>query len=190
MYCENCGERINERANFCIKCGENVNQNKEKIEDKEIVYMVKKTFNYLYMMIHMTQPSTFVIGISLLILSVWFIFKTPYLGIIILFLVLTLFGITRLINMIITKKQYEKISYDFYKTKVIFKDEFLNMSKKEIKYKDIKEITMRQTFLQRKFNLGDIILRTSAEGYSNGIVIVDIENVENEYNKIKKIINL
>jgi len=80
--------------------------------------------------------------------------------------------------------------YDFYKTKVIFQDSFLNKSEKEVKYKYIREVGMRQSFFQRFFGLGNIILYTNAEtGYANGIMINNVENAEQVYKNIKELIN-
>ena len=89
------------------------------------------------------------------------------------------------------KKQYENYNYDFYRTKVIYRDSFLNVSEKEVKYKYIREVTMRQTFVQRFFNIGNIILFTNAEtGYGNGIYVHNVENVSDIYKKIKTIIDV
>ena len=67
----------------------------------------------------------------------------------------------------------------------------LNLSEKEVKYKYIREVTMRQSFFQRFFNIGNIILFTNAEtGYGNGINIVSVENVQDVYRNIKSIIDV
>ena len=92
---------------------------------------------------------------------------------------------------ILNKKQYDSYCFDFYKTKVIYRDSFLNLSEKEVKYKYIREVTMRQSFFQRFFNIGNIILFTNAEtGYGNGINIVSVENVQDVYRNIKSIIDV
>lgn len=110
---------------------------------------------------------------------------TVSLGIVIFMLVI--FGI----SYIFTKKQYDNYQYDFYKTKVNYKDSFLNLSEKEVKYKYIREVTMRQTIFQRMFNLGTIILFTNAEtGMGNGISIINVENVQEKYKKIKEVIDV
>ena len=104
---------------------------------------------------------------------------------------LLIFGIILGIKVAINKKQYANYTYDFYKTKVIYQDSFLNVSEKEVKYKSIREITMHQTFMQRYFNLGTILLFTNAEtGYASGIGIPDVENVQDVYREIKSIINV
>ena len=49
---------------------------------------------------------------------------------------------------------------------------------------------MNQTFFQKFFNLGNIILHTNAEMFGNGIFIRDVENVDEVYSKIRKIIEV
>ena len=88
-------------------------------------------------------------------------------------------------------KQYKHLTYDFYNTKVIFEDSFLNLAQKEVKYKYIREVTMRQSFVQRWFNIGNVILYTNAEtGIGNGIQIINVENVHDVYKQIKEIVNV
>ena len=89
------------------------------------------------------------------------------------------------------KAQYDNYSYDFYKTKVTYKDGFLNKSEKEVKYKHIREISKRESIFQRLFGLGSIILYTNAEtGYGNGIYILNVTDVDNIYKQIKEIIDI
>ncbi len=72
----------------------------------------------------------------------------------------------------------------------LYRDSFLNVSEKEVKYKYIREVTMRQTIIQRIFNIGNIVLFTNAEtGVGNGICIVNVQNVQEVYKKIKDVID-
>ena len=50
---------------------------------------------------------------------------------------------------------------------------------------------MRQTFIQRYFNIGNIVLFTNAEtGLGNGIYIMNVEDVQDVYKNIKSIIDV
>ena len=50
---------------------------------------------------------------------------------------------------------------------------------------------MRQSFVQRWFNIGNIVLYTNAEtGIGNGIQIINVENVHDVYKQIKEIVNV
>ena len=192
MFCERCGTKIEDSAKFCTNCGASIAISEEKqidkkILDTEVQLRVKSKFKFWYMILPYLSIYTIVILVFSLIMSVisidvgcW----TFLIGFSILVIVL-------LIKAALNKKQYDSFCYDFYKTKIAYRDSFLNLSEKEVKYKNIREVTMRQTFVQRYFNIGDIILRTSAEsGYRNGINILNVENVQDVYKKVKSIIDI
>ena len=192
MFCEKCGTQIPDTAQFCTNCGASVGgevkkATVERIPDTEIQLRVKPTFKFGYMIL----PALIIYGIIILILSLMMAaisigaaFGVFIVGFGILSVVL---GTIAILN----KKQYDSYCFDFYKTKVIYRDSFLNLSEKEVKYKYIREVTMRQSFFQRFFNIGNIILFTNAEtGYGNGINIVSVENVQDVYRNIKSIIDV
>lgn len=194
MFCEKCGTKLSDTAEFCTNCGAHISFSKEeqketskKIVDDEIQLHVKPTYKFGYMAL----PSLITYAALIIIMGIIFGTADSIIGIVatvILFLILSLIlGIQVTIN----KKQYENYTYDFYKTKVIYKDSFLNVSEKEVKYKYIREVTMRQSFIQRYFNLGNIILFTNAEtGLGNGIFIRNISDVGETYKKVKEITNV
>lgn len=194
MFCERCGTQLPDGAAFCTNCGANTTGGgkkviTEKIPDTEIQLKVQPSFKFGYMVL----PS--LIGWGSLIVIMSFIFgiasEMATVGIICALVCFTFIGIILGIKAAINKKQYDSFCYDFYRTKVIYKDSFLNLSEKEVKYKYIREVTMRQTFIQRYFNIGNIILFTNAEtGYGNGIYIMNVENVQDVYRDIKSIIDV
>ena len=194
MFCEKCGNKLEEDAVFCTKCGAKIGEaiKEEKVDDNEMVLTVKPTFKFVYL----TLPG----------LIIWFIMIAFFAGMVELAsaeegvhgIGLTIGGIAFAVILVIIaikvaiqKTQYKHLKYDFYKTKVLFEDSFLNLAQKEVKYKYIREVTMRQSFIQRWFNIGNIILYTNAEtGFDNGISITNVENVQDVYKRIKEIINV
>ena len=194
MFCEKCGTKLLDTAEFCTNCGTHISGSKEtikeeakKIVDKEIQLQVKPTYKFGYMALPSLLVYIFLIAITLFI----FISVDFLVGMVITFITIIIFGGIWGIQVAINRKQYKNYTYDFYKTKVIYKDSFLNVSEKEVKYKYIREITMRQTFIQRYFDLGSVILYTKAEtGLGNGIFIKNISNVQEIYKQIKEITNV
>lgn len=106
---------------------------------------------------------------------------------------------------IITKKfNYAKTEYRFFDDRLEFEEGFFTINKKVIKYKDVKEITLRRGILQQVNKLGTIYLGTMATGSTNyynpfsvlgfgntaasGISIKDVSEPEIEFEKIQKII--
>lgn len=192
MFCEKCGIQLPDGTAFCTNCGastinNNPKANMERMPDTEIQLRVKPTFKFGYMVL----PSLIIYGIIILIMGLIFCMISVGVGLVIMLICFVILGIVLGIKTAINKKQYDSFTYDFYKTKVIYRDSFLNMSEKEVKYKYIREVTMRQTFIQKYFNIGSIILFTNAEtGYGNGIYIMNIEDVQNIYRDIKSIIDV
>lgn len=193
MFCEKCGAKLEEGAKFCTNCGANietgekVSKTQEKIPDTEVQLQVKPTYSFTYKVL----PSLIVYVLIILIIGVPVMVAEPGVGLGIIFFALLIVGVIYLIKVLVEKTQYKNYTYNFYKTKIIYKDSFLNVSEKEVKYKYIREVTMRQTFVQRWFNIGNIILFTNAEtGFGNGIFIRDVKNVQDIYKQIKTIIDV
>ncbi len=191
MFCEKCGTKLADDASFCANCGtkigEGVSNTKEKIDDKEVILNVKPTYKVGYMVL--PYLSTYLFLVLFIGLPMFFGYATA--GIVVSLGMLAVMAVIYGISYIFSKKQYDNYTYDFYKTKVNYKDSFLNVSEKEVKYKYIREVTMRQTFIQRFFNIGNIILFTNAEtGMGNGICIVNVANVQDVYKKVKEVIDV
>lgn len=196
MFCQKCGAKLADDAKFCSGCGASMGEevkkeeSKEtpKVQDNEVILKVKSTFKTLYQLFG--GVITFLILIAITIMpmiaakvesSVLIVTLGGFLVAMLIFLGIPL---------IIGKMQYKAYAYNFYKTKVIYRDSFLNVSEKEVKYKHIREVTYMQTFVQRWFHIGTIILYTNAEtGFGNGIFIRSVENPKEVYEEIKKIIN-
>ena len=193
MFCEKCGSKLPDEAEFCTNCGASIsggNSKKvEKITDNEIQLTVKLTFSFgYYVLISVITIVIFEIilllyGIDIRVDPVWILISE---GILFFFSALILGIIAPII-----KKLNDAYTYDFYKTKVRYKDSFLNVSEKEYKY--IRKVIMRQTFIQSFFNLGNIVVFTDAEtgkGNGNRILIKNVENVQDIYKNIKAIIDV
>lgn len=193
MYCEKCGYRLSDSAQFCPNCGNKIVKNglgimSEEVLDTEIQMRVKPTFKYGYMLL--TPMIIVMMYIVTFIPLLAQINKDPSSTMIIVAFLISIILIAAVITFI-DKKHYDGSCYDFYKTKVIYRDNFLNFSEKEVKYKYIREVTMRQSFVQKQFNLGSIILYTNAEtGSRNGIFIKNVENVQQVYEDIKYVIGV
>ena len=191
MFCEKCGAQLPDNANFCTSCGSsienNVQVNQRNVSDTEIQLKVMPTYSFGYMVL----PSLIFYSIIILIPSLIVCAFNVIVGIIIALVFFLVFALLMGIKVAFNKKQYDNYSYSFYKTKVIYRDSFLNVSEKEVKYKYIREVAMRQTFIQRYFDLGNIVLFTNAEtGLGNGIFIPNVKNVQDIYRNIKSIINV
>ena len=198
MFCQKCGNQLSDNAKFCTGCGnstgKDVKKETVKVDDNNVVLNVKSKFKILYNSMGMIITAS-LFSIFLIILPFMFGIITGDGGpigfaiimLVILLFILFIWGISVLIQ----RAQYKKYNYDFYSTKVIYTDSFLNVTEKEVKYKFVREIVYTQGFIQRFFNIGNIMLYTNAEsGFMNGILIRSVENVKEVYDNVKDIINI
>lgn len=211
MFCKYCGKEIENTARFCCYCGKSLNDKatlKENIgttgETDTIRYELKPKFVFLYKFMGSFLP---------MFVALFFIYYYCVLeleiahsnnaktNLIIILCLLLLAVIISLIKMYINKKQYNRIQYNFYNKKLEYVDGFLNIEEKTLKYSSIREITMHQDIFEKLFNIGTIHVYTTAssgnnnpeQGHNNsggnGIHIHCIENVNEQYKKIKQIID-
>jgi membrane protein YdbS with pleckstrin-like domain len=67
------------------------------------------------------------------------------------------------------KLNYSRTEYRFFADRLEFEEGFFSINKKVIKFRDVKEVTLRKGFLQRFYDLGTIYLATLATGSSPNI---------------------
>lgn len=194
MFCKNCGTEMNDTARFCPKCGydrtgEGAPAKREIVEDNRIRFQLKPKFNLPYKIITILRRSLLYLFIIYLFFfkslrELWAMYPVTFLitiGIMLLYIV---------IKLILDKKQYDDLEYNFYATKVEYKDGFINKEEKELKYKYVREVAMHQNILERMFGIGTISIFTNAEtGFGSGIYIHCVEDVQQQYQTIKQIID-
>lgn len=193
MFCTNCGKELSDDSQFCDNCGTSLNGEKKetakkavsKEQDNKVLLNVKPKFS-LYVIL----PTLIVFIVYELFMLIPMVASgEPDIFLPIMVVSGLIFAVILAITALISRKQYQCYTYDFYKTKVVYRDSFLNISEKEVKYKYIREVSMTQGFIQRGFKLGNIILYTNAEsGFGNGIRIINVENPKEVFSKIKEVI--
>jgi membrane protein YdbS with pleckstrin-like domain len=118
----------------------------------------------------------------------------------IVFGALAFFGIP-LVAYIVKKLNYGRTEYKFFDDHLEFEEGFFTINKKVIKYKDVKEVTLRKGILQRIYGLGTIYMATLATGSTtsfnpfyalgfgnvsaSGVGVRDIPNPDDAYEKIR-----
>ncbi|HZC56682.1 MAG TPA: PH domain-containing protein [Xanthobacteraceae bacterium] len=66
------------------------------------------------------------------------------------------------------KLNYARTEYRFFDDHLEFEEGFFSINKKVIKFRDVKEVTLRKGVLQRIYGLGTIYLATLATGSTRG----------------------
>lgn len=152
------------------------------MEEKNELLEIKPKFRIIYEILHRGS-------ILLLLLILMLIPSIIYKTLVVYLIAVVIVAIVMTVVLLFEKQRYKSFEYKFYKDKLIFNSNFINVENKYIKYENVKEIKYVQSFLQTFFNLGDIIINTNAEnGIDNGIVIYNIEDVKNVYNKLNSIV--
>lgn len=116
------------------------------------------------------------------------------------------FVLTPFVVCYLKKANYAKTEYRFYEDRLEFEEGFLTINKKVVKYKDMKEVTLRRGILQRSVGLGSIYLSTLATGSGgggnafgsifgsgstagSGIYLRDIPEPEAEYERVRALVD-
>jgi uncharacterized membrane protein YdbT with pleckstrin-like domain len=100
---------------------------------------------------------------------------------------------------------YARTEYRFFDDRLEFEEGFFTVNKKEVRYSDVKEVTLHKGFFQRMCGLGTIYLATLATGSSpqtnsfnalgfgnvsaSGVSIRDIRDPDQEYERIRRVVN-
>ncbi len=203
MFCKFCGKEIDENSKFCPHCGKQLlgETRKQTINDNEILFTAKPVFIPIVTIISFIPIQLFMTVWGSVFFGVFGVFAIKALKLnipvyysFIIFGFIFFLGIPFLVYFV-KKRTYEKTEYRFYKTKMEYYEGFFNLEEKTIQYKNITEVYLRRGIIQKQFNLGTIYLATPATGMTtsrarSGIAIMDIENPEDVYKKVKELINL
>jgi len=103
------------------------------------------------------------------------------------------------------KLNYARTEYKFSEDKLEFEEGFFNVTEKVIKFRDVKEVTLRKNIFQRMYDLGTIYLATDATGSStrtnvfgalgfgnisaSGVGVCDIPNPDETFEKVRRIVD-
>ena len=103
------------------------------------------------------------------------------------------------------KLNYSRTEYRFYSDRLEFDEGFFTINKKVIKFRDVKETTLRKGILQRSYDLGSIYLATLATGSTrnsnpfvalgfgnvsaSGVIVRDISVPDETFARIRKLVD-
>lgn len=115
-------------------------------------------------------------------------YKVIVIALVLTFLCTLILSFLFLITSETKKAIYQKTNFKFFNDRVFFSSSFINHYNKEIAYDRITEIHLNRSILQKFFNLGTLVILTSATEFESGIKMVDIENPNKCYTELKKLI--
>lgn len=178
-------------------------------KNDEILYELSPRFSFIYELFMPTGrkiKNTIAILFIVLVATIFFLSVTisSEVGSVVLFgdvsiinvlqyicvISLILLILKLIFHIVIQKMQYKHITYRFYKTHMVYEDDFLNQHRKNIEYSNIKEVEIRRTIIDRILGFGVIVIYTNAENRrSNGLVIYGIKDPKSSYDIIYDIIH-
>jgi len=99
------------------------------------------------------------------------------------------------------KLNYARTEYKFSEDRLEFEEGFFNVTEKVIKFKDVKEVTLRKSLFQRMYDLGTIYLATDATGSSlfsalgfgsisaSGVGVCDVPHPDETFERVRRIVD-
>ena len=178
-------------------------------DNREIKYQITPKFNFIYEMGMPTgkkiRTSIFVL-ILFIVLTILVALKAGSLTfanyeifnnikidklLLILCIIADVVTAIKLVATIVFQKlQYNHVTYTFYDDMMVYEDDFLNQHRKNIEYKNIKEVEIRRTIWDRILDYGVMVIYTNADNdRNNGLVIYSVKSPKAHYNVIDKLIH-
>jgi uncharacterized membrane protein YdbT with pleckstrin-like domain len=103
------------------------------------------------------------------------------------------------------KLNYARTEYKFSQDRLEFEEGFFNVTEKVIKFREVKEVTLRKNMFQRMYDLGTIYLATDATGSSartnvfsalgfgnisaSGVGVCDIPNPDEIFERVRRVVD-
>ena len=122
----------------------------------------------------------------------------------VLFAAIAFFGFP-LVAYFAKKLNYARTEYKFSEDRLEFDEGFFTVTEKVVKFRDVKEVTLRKTIFQRIYDLGTIYLATDATGSSgrtnvfnalgfgnisaSGVGVCDIPNPDEIYERVRRLVD-
>lgn len=181
MRCKMCGAKLKKDGDICKNCYEEYQEQKRlKADNEEELFRIGRKYSPKFNMLKNGEMIALLLIISLAGFSSYGVF----LGILITFFCVVFFGLWMFFN----KNRAMGTRTIFYETKLRYKAQYLFINKDEvISYNDIKDMAYFQTRSQKMCKIGDI--RFYTKGFLSGLTISDIPEIEENFGKMRDIIN-
>ena len=181
MRCKMCGKELKKEGDICKNCYEKYKKEQNlRADNEQEIFRINRKYSPKFNLLKNGE----LIALVLIIILAGFSYYTKLVGVLIMILCLVSFGVWMFFN----KKRALGTKTIFYETKLKYTAKYPLMNQEEIiAYDEIKDMAYFQTRSQKFFKVGDI--RFYLNGFLNGLTISDIPNVQENFNKIKDLIN-
>lgn len=182
MRCRICGAKLaKENADICLNCYKEYQEEENLKKDNNERLVVKRKYKIAYVLVKWIE------GISIILLATLiFLVSGSFIEALMCAAILVA---TMVAILAISKRIAKGTKAVFYDTKVVYTfKSWLYNNEKVIKYSDIRDISVFQTYRQKKFGFGDMCfyVKNNVPGASffKGFQIKDVENVAEVLQKI------
>ena len=92
-----------------------------------------------------------------------------------------LYGIILLIFALIRDSIYQNTTFELSENSVKYRRDFFGLEQKSVRYVDIKEVVLKQSFAQKWYDIGSVEIKVFAAIASPGIELFDLKNYKEVY---------
>lgn len=84
-------------------------------------------------------------------------------------------------------RNYQETRYIFFSDHLEYYDGFWNIERKDIRYRNITQIDLHRSMIQRMYGLGT--LRMTVPGYANAVALTDLKDPERVFHQLQQCVN-
>lgn len=181
MRCKMCGAKLKKEGDICKNCYDKYKKQESlKADDEQEVFSVNRKYSPKFNLLKNGEIILLLLIIALAGISSY----GTWLGTLITILCIVFFGAWLFFN----KKRAIGTKTTFYETKFKYRAKYPFVDREEIvAYQDIKDMAYFQSRSQKMCKIGDI--RFYTKGFLAGVTINDIPDIEENFEKIRDIIN-
>lgn len=185
MRCRICGAKLaKENADICLNCYKDFQEEEDLKKDVNERLIVRRRYKIVYVLLKWIEAIMILTIASLSLLLTNRLLEAILCAVVSIAVLIVILAIS--------KKIAKGTKAVFYDRKVVYtsKNWFYN-TEKVVKYSDIKDISVFQTYRQKKMKFGDICfyVKSNVPGiaFFNGFQIKDVENVSETLQNIIEI---
>lgn len=187
MRCSICGARLAKEGDICKNCYKEFQESEDLKKDTNERLKLKRKYTISYEFLKYAELIIICILSAFVCLTSGGVFET--LAVFVIFFIV--FGFLLFID----KRIAMGTKVTFYDKKAIYNFKLGSINNtKMVKYTEIDDIRIYQTRRQKKYGYGDLCVYTKGTipgvGFFGGFQIKNIENVQENLNKIKEIIGI
>lgn len=187
MRCRICGAKLTKDGDICKNCYKEFQEEEELKKDTKEQLKIRRKYSISYEVRKYTELIVICILAMIVCISAGGLLES--------LAVVGIFAIIFLVLFFIDKRLAMGTKVVFYEKKAVYTfDIGIINTTKVVKYDDIDDIRYFQTRRQKKFGYGDLCVYTKGVipgvGYFGGFQIKNIENVQENLNKIAEILGV